>query len=125
MFGEPTLNPMRWPTKSISELGEVVTGNTPSRTVEDYYGGELEWIKSDNLNNSEDYATVSDEFLSNKGRRVARVAPPNSILVTCISGSQNCIGNAALLDREAAFNQQINAIIEMDPIGEAIGVTGY
>ncbi|WP_255309529.1 restriction endonuclease subunit S [Listeria newyorkensis] len=40
-----------------------------------------------------------------------RIVPRNSILVTCIAGSKNVIGNAAIADREVAFNQQINAIV--------------
>jgi type I restriction enzyme S subunit len=114
MFGDPVANPKGWPLKAISQLGEVVTGNTPSRAIGNYYGGTLEWIKSDNLNTDEDYVTVAEECISDKGRSVARIAPANSVLVTCIAGSPSCIGNAAILDREAAFNQQINAIIPQD-----------
>ena len=31
--------------------------------------------------------------------------------MTCIAGSPDCIGNAAMTDREVAFNQQINALV--------------
>jgi len=37
--------------------------------------------------------------------------PASSILVTCIAGTPDCIGNAAITDREVAFNQQINALV--------------
>jgi type I restriction enzyme, S subunit len=111
MFGDPITNPMKWPVQPISRFGKVITGNTPPRSNSSFYGGELEWIKSDNLNNAQYIATIAEERLSDKGRHVARIAPKDSILVTCIAGSPSCIGNAAMLDREAAFNQQINAII--------------
>ncbi|WP_296226658.1 restriction endonuclease subunit S [Ralstonia sp. UBA689] len=109
MFGDPVTNPKGWERKPISELGRVVTGNTPSRANAAYYGNAIEWIKSDNLGTANYYATQASESLSPEGKHVARTAPPGSILVTCIAGSPNCIGNSAMIDREVAFNQQINA----------------
>ncbi len=117
MFGDPMTNPMGWNCKPFSEIGKVVTGNTPSREVPDYYGNAIEWIKSDNINTPHYYLTKATEGLSNSGKAVGRTVPPFSILVTCIAGSPECIGNAAMTDREVAFNQQINAFvpISVDP----------
>jgi type I restriction enzyme S subunit len=114
MFGDPATNPRGWPVKKLSEMATVITGNTPSRAVADYYGSDIEWIKSDNLNTPHDYATRAIEGLSALGKSVARVAPAGSILVTCIAGSPECIGNAAMVDREVSFNQQINAVVPRD-----------
>jgi type I restriction enzyme S subunit len=111
MFGDPVTNPKGWPRKPMGAIGRVVTGNTPSRANAAYFGGSLEWIKSDNLNTPEDHATQATEYLSEAGRVVARVVPAGSILVTCIAGSPDCIGNAAMVSREVAFNQQINALV--------------
>ena len=111
MFGDPVSNPKGWPRKPMGAIGHVVTGNTPSRANAEYYGDAIEWIKSDNLNTPQDHATRATEYLSAQGREVGRVAPPGSILVTCIAGSPECIGNAAIVEREVAFNQQINALI--------------
>ena len=57
------------------------------------------------------YITKAEERLSKEGKLVARTVPAGSILVTCIAGSPSCIGNAAITDREVAFNQQINALV--------------
>ena len=111
MFGDPVSNPKGWPRKPMGTIGHVVTGNTPSRANAEYYGDAIEWIKSDNLNTPQDHATRATEYLSAQGRTVGRVAPAGSILVTCIAGSPECIGNAAIVEREVAFNQQINALI--------------
>jgi type I restriction enzyme, S subunit len=111
MFGDPMSNPKGWTVKPISLLGKVVTGSTPSREVPEYYGDSVEWIKSDNINTPHYYLTKATEGLSEAGKAVGRVVPPNSILVTCIAGSPECIGNAAMADREVSFNQQINAFI--------------
>lgn len=110
MFGDPVTNPKGWPRRPAHELGTVTTGNTPSREHTTYYGDSVEWIKSDNINTRRHFVTKAVEGLSAEGRTAARVAPPNSILVTCIAGSPDCIGNAAMTDREVAFNQQINAL---------------
>lgn len=110
-FGDPVTNSKSWPTAKIMDLGSVVTGNTPSRADASNYGDAIEWIKSDNINTPHYYITKASEGLSENGKRVGRTAPPNSILVTCIAGSPDCIGNSAMTDREVAFNQQINAFI--------------
>lgn len=109
MFGDPMTNPQGWTKRSIAELGSVTTGNTPPRSDTYNYGHYIEWIKSDNINPSEIIVSHSSEMLSEQGARLARIANPDSLLVTCIAGSPNSIGNVALTDRRVAFNQQINA----------------
>ena len=111
MFGDPVTNAMKWDTSALGEVGEVITGNTPSRKRPEYYGEDIEWIKSDNINDPSFVLTEAEERLSVAGKAVARTSPRGSILVTCIAGSPSCIGNAAIADREVAFNQQINAFV--------------
>ena len=111
MFGDPVANPKGYNIELIKNISTVITGNTPPRTNEEYYGNYIEWIKSDNINTPYTYLTKAEEYLSELGMQKGRVVPKNSILVTCIAGSINCIGNVALTDRPVAFNQQINAII--------------
>ena len=116
MFGDPVSNPKGWDLYKLSDLGSISTGNTPSRDDADNFGNYLEWIKSDNLNNDEDYATTATEYLSEKGAKKGRIVPEGSILVTCIAGSFDCIGNLAIVDRKVSFNQQINSITPNDTV---------
>ena len=111
MFGDPASNPKGWKVKPLKKMADVITGNTPSRSVEEYYGGHLEWIKSDNINTPSHILTTASEYLSEGGASVGRIVPEGSTLITCIAGSFDCIGNASYADREVAFNQQINALI--------------
>lgn len=111
MFGDSVENTKNWDKKALKEFGEIITGNTPPRKKPEYYGDYIEWIKSDNINTPYTYLTKSEEMLSEKGVKVGRIAPINSVLVTCIAGSLSCIGNVAIADRDVAFNQQINAIV--------------
>jgi len=110
MFGDPATNPKGWPAGTIAQLGKVSTGGTPSRANSAYYGDAIEWIKPDNLGAEGYYPTVATVKLSNEGKKIGRIVPAGSTLVTCIAGSKKSIGKASLADREVALNQQINAI---------------
>lgn len=114
MFGDPVTNPKGWEKRKLADECNIITGNTPSRKVEAYYGDYIEWIKSDNITNAGVYLTTARECLSEKGLNVGRSVEPNSILMTCIAGSLKCIGNVAIADRKVAFNQQINGIETLD-----------
>ena len=110
MFGDPASNPRSLPTCALSKYGAVTTGNTPSRANPEFYGDAIEWIKSDNINTPFHVITRAAYGLSELGKKMARTVGPGATLVTCIAGSKECVGNAAMTDREVAFNQQINAI---------------
>lgn len=116
MFGDPVTNHKGWDKKKLKDFGKVVTGNTPSRKQEEYYGDYIEWIKSDNINTPYHYLTKAEEYLSEEGFNVGRKVPKGSILITCIAGSRSCIGNCAIANREVTFNQQINAIVPNEDV---------
>jgi len=110
MFGDPMLNEKGWEIKELEKFWEVKTWNTPSRKEIKNYWNFIEWIKSDNLNNSYMFATKSSEFLSEKWLSKWRLAKEGSVLVTCIAWSLSCIGNCSIVNRDVTFNQQINSI---------------
>lgn len=111
MFGDPVRNEKGWAVKKLGTTTEIITGNTPPRKDAENYGNYIEWIKSDNINTPYTYITEAKEYLSKIGKEKGRYVPKNSILMTCIAGSLNCIGNVAITDREVAYNQQINGFI--------------
>ena len=110
MFGDPVSNPLNWPTAELGKRCEIITGNTPSRAEPENYGTFIEWIKSDNINTPSTFLTEAQERLSEIGFQKCRFVESGSLLMTCIAGSLNCIGNVAVVNRRVAFNQQINAI---------------
>ena len=110
MFGDPVCNTFNWPKIELGKRCEITTGNTPSRAESENYGTFIEWIKSDNINTPSTFLTVAQEYLSEIGFQKCRFVESGSLLMTCIAGSLNCIGNVAITDRRVAFNQQINAI---------------
>lgn len=111
MFGEPRSNPFEYPKTMLKNSCKVVTGNTPSRTVAEYYGDYVEWIKTDNIVPGVLNPTKAAEYLSEKGMVAGRTVDKGSVLMACIAGSVASIGRVCITDRKVAFNQQINAII--------------
>ena len=102
-----------WEQRKLSELGEIVTGSTPSTTKSEYYSEDgLPWVTPSDIESN--IISNSPRKLSDEGARVARVVPANTILCTCIAS----IGKNALLTVKGSFNQQINSLTpneENDP----------
>ena len=111
LFGDPRSNPYGFGKKMLKDTCKVVTGNTPSRGVEDYYGDYVEWIKTDNIVSGLLNPTMAAECLSEEGMKVGRIVEKDSILMACIAGSIASIGRVCVTDRTVAFNQQINAVV--------------
>ena len=111
MFGDPRSNPYGFSKKMLSDTCKVVTGNTPSRSVDEYYGDYVEWIKTDNIVSGLLNPTQASESLSEEGMKVGRTVEKDSILMACIAGSIASIGKVCVTDRRVAFNQQINAVV--------------
>ena len=114
MFGDPKENPKGYSKRQLKQTCKVITGNTPSRAVCEYYGEHIEWIKTDNIVSGLINPTTATEFLSEKGMAVGRTIEKDSILMACIAGSLSSIGRVCVTDRKVAFNQQINAIVPND-----------
>ena len=94
----------------LDELGEIITGNTPSKKNKQFYNSkDIPFIKPDDLNEfGIKLLSSSKEYISNVAKSKARMLEKGSILFTCIG----IIGKVGIIDCDkAAFNQQINAII--------------
>ena len=94
----------------IKELGEIITGNTPSKNIEKFWeSDDICFVKPDIISdNGVNVISESNEYISEEARKKTKIVTKNTIFVTCI-GSIGKIGIAS--DGEFAFNQQINAII--------------
>ena len=98
----------------LKDIGTIVTGNTPSKKNNEYYeSNDILFIKPSDI--EENYITSldnSEEYISEKARKTARILPEGAVLVTCIG----TIGKVGILKKEASCNQQINAIIPNDKV---------
>jgi type I restriction enzyme S subunit len=98
--------PEGWANCKLMELGEIVTGNTPSKKNPEYYGGKFPIFKPGDLGSSKGISEAS-EYLSESGKQVSRFIPAFSTYVTCIGATISKIGYSAV---DGTCNQQINAI---------------
>ena len=111
IFGDPRSNPFGYEKEPLRNTCKVVTGNTPSRKVPEYYGEYIEWIKTDNIVSGLLHPTKASECLSEQGALEGRIVDENAVLMACIAGSIASIGRVCVTDRRVAFNQQINAVV--------------
>ena len=114
MFGDVKANPYGFEKMALKDTCTVITGNTPSRSVPEYYGDSIEWIKTDNIVSGRLSPSQALEYLSDEGIKVGRTVEKGAILMACIAGSVESIGRVCVTDRKVAFNQQINAIVPED-----------
>lgn len=97
-----------WEQRKLESLGKIITGNTPSTLKKEYWSTNSEgvvWITPTDINSVK--TDWSERLLTEEGASQARIVPANSILVTCIAS----IGKNTINTVEAAFNQQINALV--------------
>ena len=103
--------PSHWRWMALADIGAAQTGTTPSKADHDAFNGDVPFIKpADILPNSIDY---SNESLTRHGAESgSRLAPSGSLLMVCIG----TIGKCNLIERECAFNQQINSLTPVDAV---------
>ena len=95
-----------WEVKTLSEVGELITGGTPPTTIQSYWDGKIPWITPTDIR-AEKNINSSEREITKEGLSVIRKLPPDTLLVTCIAS----IGKNAILRKAGACNQQINAIV--------------
>lgn len=98
--------PPGWRWAKLGEVCEVVTGATPSRTVAEFFGGDVPWVKPEDLD-KDIYVAATKEYLTPYGASQARILPVGSVLVSCIGN----LGKVGISACRLATNQQINALV--------------
>ena len=89
----------------LGELANIMTGNTPSVKVNEYYdSNDIPFIKPDSFKSH--FKLEANSFISNKAETKARIVGANCILVSCIG----IIGKVGITSQKVAFNQQINSL---------------
>ena len=113
--GEKTINitrfiqyniPQSWAWSRLGNVADIITGATPDKNNQLYYGGNFPFYKPNDLEQNR-HVLISSEKLSQEGINIVRKIPANSIGVCCIGS----IGKCGFFEKEGATNQQINTII--------------
>ena len=102
--------PRKWTWEKLGDACDVITGTTPPKSDPSNYGSDIPFFKPPHL--WDGLISETEEMLSKKGGKLSRMVPPNTVLVTCIGN----LGRTGFVKKNAAFNQQINAILENDRI---------
>ncbi len=100
--------PNDWDVKRIEEIAEVSTGGTPSREKKEYWGGNIKWVKSQEVRNRfiwDTEETITEEAMKNSNAK--RIYPPNTVLVALYGATA---GEISLLKIPATINQAIAAL---------------
>ena len=99
-----------WESKRIKAFASVVAGGTPSTLRDDYWGGNIKWMNSGELNNKIIYdveGRITESGLSNSN---ARLIPIKSTLIG-LAGQGKTRGTVAMNMIELCTNQSIAAIL--------------
>lgn len=102
----------KYPEKKIGDIAETTSGGTPSRSMSQYFGGNIPWIKSGELNDGlilEHSEAITEEALKNSSAKLY----PKGTLVLALYGAT--VGKVGIVNFETASNQAVCAIF---PSGE-------
>lgn len=94
----------------IDDIGEVVSGGTPSTSKDEYWYGDIGWITPKDLSTYEDiYISRGERNISSEGlnNSSAKLVPKNTVLMT----SRAPIGYIAIANNELSTNQGFKSLI--------------
>ena len=108
-----------WKTGSVSDLGNVVGGGTPSKKVEEYYTNDgIAWITPKDLsNNKSKFIAHGETDITDLGlaKSSATLMPKGTVLFS----SRAPIGYIAIADGQVSTNQGFKSIVPFDNVGTA------
>lgn len=93
---------------SLGNVVETTSGGTPSRKHEEYYqNGDIDWVKSKELNRSFILKTEEKITLEAVENSSAKYLPANSVLIAMYGAT---VGEYAIIAKEMTCNQAICAL---------------
>jgi len=101
-------------TLPLSELATFKSGGTPSKSRNDYWGGDLPWVSAKDLKSPE--VVDSIDHLSQTGFAAAKIAPAGSLLILVRGMTLHKDVPVCIAGRDVAFNQDIKALIVSEKI---------
>lgn len=97
----------KWPTVKLADICTTSSGGTPSRAVNEYYDGEIPWVKSGEL--TDGYVSNVSEYITESGLKnsSAKLIPKGTLLIAMYGAT---VGKLGILEMDASTNQAICAI---------------
>ena len=95
---------------TISDLGRIVTGKTPSTNNSSFFDGAYQFVTPSDLDWKTYYCRMTERTVTDDARKsyLNQFIPGNAVMVTCIG---NTIGKCGLSSEGCMTNQQINSIV--------------
>ncbi|MBN2180371.1 MAG: restriction endonuclease subunit S [Sedimentisphaerales bacterium] len=100
--------PEGWRIGKLKDFGEIICGKTPPKSINEYFGGGIPFIKIPDMHNDM-YIVKTEDSLTEKGANYQsnKFVPKNSICVSCIA----TVGLVSITSQSSQTNQQINTIV--------------
>lgn len=99
------LIPKEWEVKKLEEIGNIITGSTPSTTNLSFWNGKYPFYSPADFSESL-YCNNTERNLSELGLHQGRIIQKDTVMVACIAS----IGKIAISSELGITNQQINSI---------------
>ena len=93
-----------WELKSLGEIGEIITGKTPSTKDLDLWNGDIQFVTPTDITDNK-YQHSTERTIKKADN--LKILPQKSIMFTCIAS----IGKMSLSLNPCVTNQQINSVI--------------
>lgn len=93
-----------------TDIADVRLGGTPSRKEPRYWGGEIPWVSSGEVENCRITRTAEQITRAGLEKSNAKLYPRGSVLIAMI-GEGKTRGQAAILDIEASTNQNVAGLV--------------
>lgn len=105
--------PRDWREGTLGEICTCYLGGTPSRAKSEYWGGQISWINSGEVNKFRIIAGT--EFITELGlKKSATKLLPKKTTVLAITGAT--LGQVSLLEIDSCANQSVIGILENESI---------
>ena len=98
----PFTIPESWKWTTLNAIGKWKAGGTPSRSIPEYYGGEIPWLKTGDL--TDGLITTVEEYITRAGveNSSAHINPAGAVLIAMYGAT---IGKLGVLAMPCATNQ--------------------
>ena len=105
--------PESWCWTTLGDVGKWQSGATPSRICKEYYGGDIPWLKTGDLNDG--YITSIPEYITQKAliETSVKLNPAGSVLIAMYGAT---IGKVGILTFPATTNQACCACVEYEAL---------
>lgn len=109
--------PEDWKTPRLMELTDIISGGTPSTKISEYWGGEIQWMNSGELNLRRVFEVegrITKIGLENSATKLI----PNKCVLVGLAGQGKTRGTVAINYIPLCTNQSIAAILPSNELNE-------